>query len=250
VLADLSPAERHAYLHGTSYTDFLRTRFELPDAACRFQQRAVGSGEFRLNISRSRNACRWACRARMSGRAHDEDTEERDSPKRCSRRQQLDRAADRALPDPGGRAGDDGGRRSLRHRDDSPDYARSTGRALPSVAAQFDGRPRGKRNGGGVAVDYVKDGSVRVTAKQAVLACYNMIIPYIARSCRRRRKRAREMREAADARGQHAAARRPGAAGARHQGRAAPGSFLQNQFLVTGINVGDYHPTWRPEDPA
>jgi len=34
------------------------------------------------------------------------------------------------------------------------------------------------------------------------------------------------------------------------KGAQLPGSFLQNQFLVTGINVGDYHPTWRPEDPC
>ncbi len=81
--------------------------------------------------------------------------------------------------------------------------------------------------GGGVAVDYVKDGSVlRVTAKQAVLACYNAIIPYIAPELPPTQKAAlSKMREAADARGQHAAARRPGAAGARHQGRAAPGKL-------------------------
>jgi spermidine dehydrogenase len=34
------------------------------------------------------------------------------------------------------------------------------------------------------------------------------------------------------------------------KGAQLPGSFLQNQFLVTGINVGDYHPTWQPEDPC
>ena len=33
------------------------------------------------------------------------------------------------------------------------------------------------------------------------------------------------------------------------KGAALPGSFLQNQFLVTGMNVGDYHPAWW-RDPA
>jgi spermidine dehydrogenase len=34
------------------------------------------------------------------------------------------------------------------------------------------------------------------------------------------------------------------------KGAQLPGSFLQNVFLVTGINVGDYHPAWRPEEPC
>jgi len=33
-------------------------------------------------------------------------------------------------------------------------------------------------------------------------------------------------------------------------GAQLPGSFLQNMFLVTGINVGQYRPVWRPEDPC
>ena len=32
------------------------------------------------------------------------------------------------------------------------------------------------------------------------------------------------------------------------KGVQLPGSFLQGLFLVTGINVADYHPRWRPED--
>ena len=32
------------------------------------------------------------------------------------------------------------------------------------------------------------------------------------------------------------------------KGVQLPGSFLQNLFLVTGVNVADYHPKWRPED--
>ena len=34
------------------------------------------------------------------------------------------------------------------------------------------------------------------------------------------------------------------------KGAQLPGSFLQDIFLVTGINVGDYRPAWRPEDPC
>jgi len=32
------------------------------------------------------------------------------------------------------------------------------------------------------------------------------------------------------------------------KGAQLPGSFLQDVFLVTGVNVGDYRPKWRPGD--
>ena len=56
------------------------------------------------------------------------------------------------------------------------------------------------------------------------------------------------MREAADAGGQHRLRNGQALQKLGIKGAQLPGSFLQNVFLVTGINVGDYHPAWRPED--
>jgi spermidine dehydrogenase len=103
-----------------------------------------------------------------------------------------------------------------------------------------------------VTVDYVKEGQLlRVTAKQAVLACYNEIIPYLAPELPSAQKAAlakcvkRPMLVVNTLLRNGRALQALGIKGAR-----LPGSFLQNQFLVTGINVGEYRPAWRPEDPC
>jgi spermidine dehydrogenase len=106
--------------------------------------------------------------------------------------------------------------------------------------------------GAGVNVDYVKDGQLnRVTAKQAVLACYNAIIPYLAPELPPAQKAAlakcvkRPMLVVNTLLRNGKALQALGIKGAQ-----LPGSFLQSLFLVTGVNVGDYHPAWWPEDPC
>ncbi len=107
-------------------------------------------------------------------------------------------------------------------------------------------------DGANVAVDYVSDGRLlRVSAKQAVLACYNAIIPYLAPELPPAQKAAlskcvkRPMLVINTELRNGQALQALGIKGAQ-----LPGSFLQNLFLVTGINVGDYRPAWRPEDPC
>ncbi len=120
-----------------------------------------------------------------------------------------------------------------------------------AAAAQLDGRPCRKCRGRpGVLVDYVKDGRLlRVTARQAVLACYNAIIPYLAPELPAAQKTAlaqcvkRPMLVVNTVLRTGQALQKLGIKGAQ-----LPGSFLQNVFLVTGVNVGDYRPAWRPED--
>ena len=82
VLADLAPAERHAYLHRTSYTDFLRTRFGLPDAALQvFSNGPCGFwGIPAEHLSVAECLQVGLPGAHVLGGPHDEDTEERDSP--------------------------------------------------------------------------------------------------------------------------------------------------------------------------
>jgi spermidine dehydrogenase len=105
-------------------------------------------------------------------------------------------------------------------------------------------------DGSGVAVDYVKGGELcRVRAKQAVLACYNAIIPHLAPEIPAAQKAAlalcvkRPMLVVNTVLRNGSSLAKLGIKGAQ-----LPGSFLQDVFLVTGINVGDYHPAWRPED--
>jgi spermidine dehydrogenase len=103
---------------------------------------------------------------------------------------------------------------------------------------------------GGVAVDYVQGATLsRVRAKQAVLACYNAMIPHLVPGLPEAQKAALAQ-----------CVKRPmlvvntllrnGAALAKLGVKAAqlPGSFLQDVFLVSGVNVGDYRPAWRPEE--
>ena len=82
-----------------------------------------------------------------------------------------------------------------------------------------------------------------------MLACYNAIIPHLAPELPAAQKAAlaqcvkRPMLVVNTVLRNGQALQKLGIKGAQ-----LPGSFLQNVFLVTGVNVGDYHPEWRPED--
>jgi spermidine dehydrogenase len=113
-------------------------------------------------------------------------------------------------------------------------------------------RAANSADGTGIFVDYVKDGRLlRVSARQGVLACYNAMIPYLAPELPPAQKAAlsrcvkRPMLVTNTLLRNGQALKALGIKGAQ-----LPGSFLQNQILVTGINVGAYRPPWRPEDPC
>jgi spermidine dehydrogenase len=256
VLAHLPPAKRHAYLHGTSYTDFLRTRFELPDAAVQiFSNGPCGFwGIPAEHLSVAECLMVGLPGAHVLGGPHDEDTEERDSPEAMfpDGNSSIARLLVRSLI-PGAVPGMTAVADAFDIVTTRPDYGaldrpgNTTRLRLNATAVHV-----ANEAGGRVAVDYVKNGSVlRVTAKQAVLACYNMMIPYLAPELPPAQKAAlakcvkRPMLVVNTLLRDGRALQALGIKGAQ-----LPGSFLQNQFLVTGINVGDYHPTWRPEDPC
>ena len=107
-------------------------------------------------------------------------------------------------------------------------------------------------DGSGVAVNYVKDGEViRAHAKASVLACYNRIIPSLCPQLPDKQrealsqclKRPMLIMNVALRNGQ--ALQNSGISSAY-----LPGRLCQLMFLVTGINVDDYHPQWRPQDPC
>jgi len=105
-------------------------------------------------------------------------------------------------------------------------------------------------NDKGVVVNYVvNDEVLQVSAKSCVLACYNNIIPYLCPQLPEAQKAALAM-----------SIRRPmliinvvlrnGEALKKSgiSGADLNGNICQSMALVTGVNVGEYHPAWRPEE--
>jgi spermidine dehydrogenase len=255
VLAGKSREERAAWLHGTRYTDFLREHFGLPDAAIQIFSNAPSGFWGMPAESLSVMECLW------SG---------------------LPGAHVLGAPDDPGQADND--RATAMFPDGNSSIARLLVRSLvpasfPEMAAGADPHTvvtarldygaldrasspvRLRLNstavqvangdaGAGVRVDYVKDGRLlRVGAGCAVLACYNAIIPHLAPELPADQKAAlakavkRPMLVVNTVLRNGEALKTLGIKGAQ-----LPGSFLQNLFLVTGINVGDYRPKWQPGD--
>jgi spermidine dehydrogenase len=256
VLAKQSPAERHAYLHRTSYTDFLREHFAMPDEALQVLSNAPASfwGLPAESLSVAECLQNALPGAHVLGGSQDEDTEERESPTAMfpDGNSSIARLLVRSLI-PGAVPGMAADADPFDIVTTQPDYAAldrpgSTARLRLNATAVHVMNEAG----GGVAVDYIKEGQLlRVTAKQAVLACYNAIIPYLAPELPPAQRAAlakcvkRPMLVVNTLLRNGRALQALGIKGAQ-----LPGSFLQNQFLVTGINVGAYRPAWRPEDPC
>jgi spermidine dehydrogenase len=256
VLAELSPAERERYLHRTSYIAFLREHFDLPEAATQIFSNAP-SGFWGLPAeSLSVSEC---LQMRLPG-AHvlggeRPDTAERDSPVAMfpDGNSSIARLLVRSLIPvtfPGMAAdADPFGIVTARLDYAALDRPESTVRLRLSSTAV---RAADAANGAGVTVDYVNDGRLlRVGARQVVLACYNAIVPYLVPDLPSAQKAAlaqcvkRPMLVVNTLLRNGHALQKLGIKGAQ-----LPGSFLQGISLVTGINVGDYRPAWRPEDPC
>ena len=255
VLAGKSPEEREAYLHGTSYTDFLRQEFGLPDDAIQVFSNAPsgfwGVPAEHLSVAE----CLWSGLpgAHVVGDWDEPGLEEndRDVAMFPDGNSSIARLLVRSLiPDSFPELAADAdpfGIVTARLDYGALDQSASPARLrLNSTAVHV----ANAADGVGVTVDYVNGGRLlRVSARQAVLACYNAIIPYIAPELPTPQKSAlaqcvkRPMLVVNTVLRNGQALQKLGIKGAQ-----LPGSFLQNVFLVTGVNVGDYHPDWRPED--
>jgi spermidine dehydrogenase len=253
VLAGKSRAEREAWMRRTRYTDFLREYFGLPDAAIQIFS-STPSGYWGLPAeSLSVMECLWSGLpgAHVLGGLDDSGLWENDrgSAMFPDGNSSIARLLVRSLvpasfPD---MAADADPHSVVTAR---LDYSALDRPASP-VRLRLNSTAVHAANGdAGVRVDYVNDGRLlRVGARSAVLACYNEIIPHLAPELPANQKAALAK-----------AVKRPmlvvntvlrnGEALAKLgiKGAQLPGSILQNLFLVTGINVGDYRPAWRPED--
>jgi spermidine dehydrogenase len=258
VLAGRSDEQKEAYLRSTSYADFLATHFELPGEVNQILC-GLGSGYYGV---RGENLSVAECLeigmpgAHVLGDYGRSDEEDEEGYPRSAMFPDGNASIARLLV------------RSLipeafpgMSPDSDPfdivtaqlDYSRldaplSNARLrLRSTAVQAENTAEG-----GVSVRYVRDGEVlEVRGRQAVLACYNRIIPHLCPDLPEQQKAALaqcikrpllvmnvELRD-----GRPLA--KSGIAGAY-----LPGRLCHSARLVTGVNVGDYRPAWRPEDPC
>jgi len=256
VLHDLSPDAKESYLRRTSYPDFLRQWFGLPEDAVRLFSRAP-SGYFGV---RAENLSVAECLEvglpgkHVLGMATTDDAEGRHpSAMFPDGNSSIARLLVRSLVPPAfpGMAADAD---PFSIVTETLDYSQLDRPGSPvrirlnSTAVHVEDRP----DPTGVAIGYVRDGKlVRVRGSATVLACYNRIIPYLCPALPAAQKAALAQ-----------CVKRPlmavnvllrdGQALARSglSGASLPGHLLGNLALVTGINVGDYRPPWRPEDPC
>ena len=257
VLAGKSPEERDAFLHGTSYTDFLRQQFGLPDEAIQIFSNAPSGfwGVPAEHLSVAEGLWSGLPGAHVVGGWDEPGLEENDHEVAMfpDGNSSIARLLVRSLipgsfPDMAADA-DPFGVVTARLDYGALDQAASPARLRLNSTVVHVANAAG---GTGVTVDYVNHGRVqRVSARQAVLACYNAIIPHLAPELPAAQKTAlalcvkRPMLVVNTVLRNGQALQKLGIKGAQ-----LPGSLLQNLFLVTGINVGDYHPAWRPEDPC
>jgi spermidine dehydrogenase len=257
VLADLSPAERKAYLHRTSYPDFLREHFGLPEAATQIFSNAPAGlwGLPAESLSVAECLQSGLPGAHVLGELSGPEAESYFGAVAMfpDGNSSIARLLVRSLvpefvPEMNG-ASDPFGIVTAR-----PDYAAldRPGAVVRLRLSATAVHVANSADGAGVAVDYVRDGQLlRVRARQSVLACYNAIIPWLAPELPPAQKAAlakcvkRPMLVVNTLLRNGQALKELGIKGAQ-----LPGSYLQNLFLVTGVNVGDYHPAWRPEDPC
>ena len=255
VLAKMSPEARHAYLHRTSYSSFLREHFAMPDEVLQVLSNSPAGfwGIPAESLSVAECLQTGSPGAHVLGGPHDEDTEERDSPEAMFpdgnssiARLLVHRLIPGAVPE---MAPDADPFDVVMTR---PDYGALDKAGAPVRLRLSSTAVNAENRAEGVVVDYVRNGELlRVSAKHCVLACYNAIIPYLTPDLPHAQKAAlakcvkRPMLVVNTLLKDGRALDKLGLKGAQ-----LPGSYLQNLFLVTGINVGGYHPAWRPEDPC
>ncbi len=253
ILAGKSDEERVAWLRATRYTDFLRREFGLPDAAIQVFSNAPAGfwGVPAEHLSVVEALWSGLPGAHVVGDFDEPGQEEndRDTAMFPDGNSSIARLLVRSLiPASFPQMAADADPHSI--VTGRLDYSALDAPASPVRLRLEATAVHAANESGGVVVDYVQDGELRrVRAKQSVLACYNAIIPHLAPEIPPAQKAAlalavkRPMLVVNTMLRNGEAFRKLGIKGVQ-----LPGSFLQDLFIVTGVNVADYHPKWRPED--
>jgi spermidine dehydrogenase len=259
VLAGMSESQKHDYLQSTSYRDFLREHFALPDDAIQvFSSATMGFWGVRAeNLSVAEclesGLPGWHVLGNFVQSAEEEAAGPSTSAMFPDGNASIARLLVRSLI-PGTFPG-------MTPDSDPFDIVTAD---LHYNQLDLDGLPVRLRlnataihagnteDGAGAEVTYVVDGEVlQVRGKRCVLACYNNIIPSLCPALPEAQKAAlsqsirRPMLVMNVALRNGEALQKSGISGAY-----LPGGLCQSMALVTGINVGEYHPRWRPEDPC
>jgi len=257
VLAGSSIEQKQAYLRTTNYLDFLREHFALPDEAVQvFSGGTMGFWGVRaenLSVAECLESGLPGWHVLGDFVLSDEETEAGPSSSAMfpDGNASIARLLVRSLI-PGAVPGMTPDSDPFDIVTATLDYGQldqATSRVrlrLNATAIHADNSP----DGAGVAVNYVIGAKVlQVHGKSCVLACYNNIIPSLCPQLPASQKAAlaqsirRPMLIMNVALRNGKAVQKSGISGAY-----LPGGLCQHVMLVTGVNVGDYHPQWNPEE--
>ncbi|HET6564686.1 MAG TPA: FAD/NAD(P)-binding protein [Xanthomonadales bacterium] len=259
VLAGMSDAERLAYLESTSFPDFLRQHFQMPEDAIQLFRNGP-SGFMGLKAEYNSVAECIAVGLPVSHVLGDQgkrDPGERHSPVamfpdgNSSIARLLVRALiPEAFPD---MSADADAHSIVTQRLDYSklDQAGSKIRLrLNSTVVHAANQPPQEPGQPFVALSYVNNGEIlQVHGDRAVMACYNNIIRYLVPELPEAQKVALAKCVKRPLMVVNVVLKNGLALESTGVGSAyLPGSYLEHMQLVTGVNVADYHPEWRAED--
>lgn len=259
VLADMDETQRETYLSSTSYPDFLRQHFDMPEDAIQLFRNGP-SGFMGLKAEYNSVAeCIMSGlpAAHVLGGTGQRDPGERHSPvamfpdgNSSIARLLVRSLIPQAFPDMPADA--DPHSIVTQWLDYSQlDQSGSNIRLrLNSTVVHVANRPAEQAGSPFVALSYVNDGEVlQVQGDQAVMACYNRIIRHLIPELLEAQKEAlsqcikRPLMVVNVVLKNGEALKKSGVGSAY-----LPGSYLEHMQLVTGVNVADYRPEWRAED--
>ncbi len=259
VLEDMDDAERLAYLENTSFPDFLRQHFSMPEDAIQLFRNGP-SGFMGLKAEYNSVAECIAVGLPVShvlGGLGKRDPGERHSPVamfpdgNSSIARLLVRALiPEAFPE---MAADADAHSIVTQRLDYSQLDRPGSKVrlrLNSTVVHAGNQPAEQAGHPYVALSYVNNGEVQqVQGDQAVMACYNNIIRHLVPELPEAQKEAlakcvkRPLMVVNVVLKNGEALKNTGVGSAY-----LAGSYLDHMQLVTGVNVDSYHPEWRAED--
>jgi len=255
VLAGMTNEQKQSYLRETSYLDFMRHHFQLPDEAVQvFSGGAMGFWGVRAeNLSVAECLETGLPGWHVLGDFVQSEEENEAGPSSSAMfpdgNSSIARLLVRSLvPNsvPGMSADSD----PFEIVTATLDYSQLDLPSAPVRVRLNSTAVHANNTADGVQVIYVNNGEVmQVKGKSCVLACYNNIIPSLCPQLPEAQKAAlaqsirRPMLIINVALRNGLAIQKTGISGAY-----LPGGLCQSMVLVTGVNVGEYHPQWSAED--
>jgi spermidine dehydrogenase len=263
VLAGMNEEERLKYLESTSYPDFLRQHFQLPEDAIQLFRN--GPSGF-MGLKAEYNSVAECIAAGLPashvlGGHGQRDPGERHSPvamfpdgNSSIARLLVRSLIPQAFPD---MPADADAHSIVNQRLDYSqlDQPGSSIRLrLDSTVVHAANQPAGQESAGAgspfVTLNYVNNGEVlQVRGDRCVMACYNNIIRHLVPELPQAQKDALAKCIKRPLMVVNVVLKNGEALKATEVGSAyLPGSYLEHMQLVSGVNVPEYHPEWKPED--